>query len=225
MRNVCNHKRGRPETNSWRGSYQIAIGSVLYYLMISTMLVVLYGEFRPVDVDSSSNPQYIVPGSWFQFFQDTDSWKPTTHGLARSDYDLILEKNVTAHKQITQEGFPRNPIYRPEGCRVEYATDLQFCVDQSQPLHDLYVHVVKRLLDYHFQCHSQDLQVIVADVTNNSECFWVGNSNITSSSAWPNSINATLHSLLPHLLQDYYWRPTRGFAQEQIGRASCRERV
>jgi len=184
--------------------------------MISTMLVVLYGEFRPVDVDSSSNPQYIVPGSWFQFFQDTDSWKPTTHGLARSDHDLILDKKVTVHKQITQEGFPRNPIYRPEGCRVEYATDLQFCVDQSQPLHDLYVHVVKRLLDYHFQCHSQDLQVIVADVTNNSECFWVGNSNITSSSAWPNSINATLHSLLPHLLQDYYWRPTRGFAQEQF---------
>ena len=126
----------------------------------------------------------------------------------------ILQQELTLRNQeiaspidSLQEGFPRNPIYRMPECRLEYAAQIKFCVHQTEAFHALYAQLVKRLLEYRFQCQSNDLQVMMIDASNSDNCFMIGKNQSTIISTYPSS--SLLLTLLPHLLQDYYWKPTK----------------
>lgn len=136
---------------------------------------------------------------------------------------VVPLKEITLRKQEIafpsdsfQEGFPRNPIYRKLDCRLEYTTHIRFCVLQNEAFHALYAHLVKRLLEYHFQCQSNDLEVVIIDADNNDDCFVIGNNQTSIQSTYPSS--SLLLTLLPQLLQDYYWKPTKVNARKLICR-------
>ncbi len=113
-----------------------------------------------------------------------------------------------------EDGFPRNPTFGD--CDVEYSQRTMFCVHTSLPFRDLYADLVKRLLEYHFQCHTGSFQVFRKE-RDATHCLWIGVSNATFSPTWPNSRNSSflLISLLPELYQDYHWMPTMHTTEKQ----------